>query len=416
MKKYLVLGAGAAGLSALRQIRAISMKDEIKLVSRESCLPYAPMSLPYLISGKIKEKALWLADENYLKQMKCVFAPGTCVDRVIPHEKTVVFSQGDREEYDALLIATGATPVKPVISGIDASGFMFFHHLADYRRLIEQLEKESEVLIYGGGMVAMGLAASLTQKGLPIKLVVRSRILRRYFNPDAGSLVADLLRRKGAEIIEGKDVRRIGREGGRIELTLSDGSRLDGNILFCCVGTHPNASFLEGSGIPVKEGVIVDRRMRTSEPDVYAAGDVVQAPSFFREQDGLNAIWPSAVEQGEIAGANMAGEKREYAGWISMNNYHFLGNSASSIGMSDYPDGVNLYQELDRGKGRFKALSFLDGRLVGSQFVNIPVDVGSILYLIKNRVNIEDQHIGPLMEKPTATSRYLMMQHKGRTQ
>jgi len=113
MKKYLILGAGAAGLSALRQIRAMSMKDEIKLVSRESCLPYAPMSLPYLISGKIKERGLWFADENYFRQIKCAFIYGKCVDRIIPDEKTVVYEQGDREEYDTLLIATGSVPVKP---------------------------------------------------------------------------------------------------------------------------------------------------------------------------------------------------------------------------------------------------------------------------------------------------------------
>lgn len=414
MKKNLIIGAGAAGLSAMRRLRAISMNAEIKLISRENCLPYAPMSLPYLISGKIKEKGLWLADDDYLKRMKCTFMPGKCVNRIVPDEKTVVYEQGEKENYDALLIATGSVPVKPDITGIDGSGFMVFHNLTDYRNLDQRLTQDTEVLIYGGGMVAMGLAASLLKKGCPVKLVVRSRILRRYFNKDAGDLIADLLREAGLEIIEGRDIRRISKKGEEIELNLLDRSRVNGNVLFCCVGTKPNTSFLTDSGISIKEGVIVDRMMQTNKADIYAAGDVVQAPSFFPEKEGLNAIWPCAIEQGEIAGANMAGEKREYAGWISMNNYHFMGHSASSIGMTDYPDGINLFQEVDQDKGRFKGLSFLEGRLVGGQFVNIPVDTSSILYLIRNKVNIKEKDIGPLLEKPTDTSRYLMMQHKGR--
>lgn len=414
MKKYLILGAGAAGLSAMKQLRAISMNDEIKLISRESCLPYAPMSLPYLISGKIKEKGLWLADDDYIKRMKCTFIHGKCVHRIIPDEKMVVFKEGKKENYDALLIATGSVPVKPSVSGIDGSGFMVFHNVVDYRNLVEKLSQDTVVLIYGGGMVAMGLAANLLKKGIPVKLVVRSRILRRYFNKDAGDLIAGLLREEGLEIIEGRDISRVSKKGEKFELNLLDGSNIDGNILLCCVGTKPNTSFLEDSGISTKKGVIVDRMMKTNKPYIYAAGDVAQAPSFFKEKDGLNAIWPCATEQGEIAGANMAGEKRSYAGWISMNNYHFLRNSASSIGMTDFPDGVNLYQEIDKDKKRFKGLSFLGGRLIGSQFVNIPVDTSTILYLIRNKVRIKEKDIGPLLEKPTDTSRYLMMKHKGR--
>jgi len=411
VKKHLIVGSGAAGLAALRQIRSISAEDEIKVVSMEDALPYSPTSLPYLLSGKIEESKLWTVDEDYFKEMRCGLALGKRVAEIVPKQKEVVYGGGEREGYDTLLIATGSEPIVPSIEGMEEVGFFGFHTLQDYKELIRRLERKNIVLIYGGGLVAMGLASGLIKRGCKVKIIVRSRILRRYFDADAGALIAEVFLAQGAEIALGREVRRVGKEGEGVEAVLVDGSSLSGDMFISCLGTRPRVSFLEGSGIEVNRGIVVDDCLRTSKEDIYAAGDVAEAKDFFTGQPGLNAILPSAVEQGKIAGANMAGEKQEYEGWISMNVFHFFGNGACSIGLSDAEEGVEVLKEADKKKGWLKKLSFQDGRLLGAEFVNIDVDPGVILYLIKNRLEV-GKHKELLLQKPAEVSRWLMVKNE----
>jgi phenylglyoxylate dehydrogenase epsilon subunit len=257
----------------------------------------------------------------------------------------------------------------------------------------------------------MGLASGLIKRGCKVKMVVRSRILRRYFDTDAGALIARVFLNQGAEIVLGREIKRVGKRGNVVEAVLTDGSSLSGDIFISCLGTTPRVSFLEGSGIEVNSGIVVDDRLSTNKEDIYAAGDVAEAKDFFTGQRGINAILPSAVEQGKIAGANMAGERREYEGWISMNVFHFFGNGACSIGLSGANEGIKVLKEGDREKSWYKKLSFQDGRLVGAEFVNVDVDPGVILYLIKNRLEI-GKHKELLLQKPIEVSRWLMIRNE----
>ncbi len=411
VKKHLIIGSGAAGLAALREIRSISAEDAIKIVSMEDVLPYSPTSLSYLLSGKIEASKLWTADEDYFKEMKCALAIGKRVTEVVPMQKAVIYEDGEREEYDNLLIATGSEPVVPAIEGIEKVGFLGFHTLQDYQELVKRLGGEKVVLIYGGGLVAMQLASGLTKRHCKVKIIVRSRILRRYFDLDAGALIAEVFPLHGADIVSGREIRRVEKRGKGVEAIFTDGSSLSGDLFISCLGTTPRVAFLKGSGIEIDNGIVVDDSLRTNEEGIYAAGDVAEAKDFFAGQPGLNPILPSAVDQGKIAGANMAGERLKYEGWISMNVFHFFGNNACSIGLSGADEGVEVLKEADRKKGWFKKLSLKDGRLLGAEFINIEVDPGVILYLIKNRLEVGKQK-ELLLQKPAEVSRWLMLRNE----
>jgi phenylglyoxylate dehydrogenase epsilon subunit len=411
VKKHLIVGSGAAGLSALREIRSISAEDMIKMVSMEGVLPYSPTSLSYLLSGKIEEAKLWTANEDYLKEMKCTLAVDKKLTKILPERKEVVFQGGEREGYDTLLIATGSEPVMPAIEGMKEIAFLGFHTLQDYKEILQQLGKEKVVLVYGGGLVAMQLASGLTKRGCKVKILVRSRILRRYFDADAGALISEAFLRNGVDIVTGNEIKRIEKKNGRVEVTFTDGSSLAGDLFINCLGTTPRISFLKDSGIKVDNGIVVDDSLRTSAEGVYAAGDVAEAKDFFTGQLGLNPILPSAVEQGKIAGANMAGERRTYEGWISMNVFHFFGSNACSIGLSEAKEDVKVLKEVDRKQGWFKKFSFNDGRLLGAEFINIDVDPGVILYLIKNKLDV-GKYREQLFLKPAEVSRWLMLKNE----
>ncbi len=413
IRKHLLIGSGAAGLSALREIRSLSNEDRITIVSMEPNLPYSPTALPYLLSGKIRESQLWTADEEFFREMKSEFKQGSKLIQVAADRKEAVFEDGEREAFDTLLIATGSEPLLPAIPGMETVPVMGFHTIADYRKLVSQLSPTTEVLLYGGGLVAMGLASNLAKRGTRVKVVVRSRILRRYFDADAGALIAKSFIDSGVEIITGSEVRQVVPASGHlgagktaqtdmIELFLEDGRSIIGDILINCLGTAPRTFFLKDAGIPyIGDGIPVDDRMRTPREDIYAAGDVAVAKDFFSGTPGTNAILPSAVEQGRIAGANMAGEQRSTPGWISMNVFNFFGKSACALGITN-GDGL-----VAASSDSYTKLTIKEGCLFGAQFVNVPVDPGVILYLIKERVPI-----GPyaelLFHNPGNTSRALM--------
>jgi len=391
----------------LREIRSVTHDDEIRMVTMETTLPYSPTALPYLLSGKIDEETLWVVDEEFFRQMGAELVRGRRVVGIPWDRKEVVLDDGSRENFDTVLIATGSEPLLPDLAGFDTVSVLGFHTLDDYHRLVPLLGPSAEVILYGGGLVSMGLAANLAKRGVGVKVVVRSRILRRYFDPESSDLIAQVFTAHGVDIVTGSEVVEASPAGGRIELSLGDGRTVRGDVLVNCLGTIPRISFLDGSGISATaEGILVDRHMRTSRENVYAAGDVAVGRNFFSGETGTNAILPSAVEQGRVAGANMAGRVRESPGWISMNTFHFFGASACTVGL------VNGSKDVDwvstSTNTAYTKLGLKDRCLVGVQFVNVPVDPGIFQYLIRRRVDVGTR-IEELLANPAETSRAIMI-------
>ncbi|MBI4633638.1 MAG: FAD-dependent oxidoreductase [Deltaproteobacteria bacterium] len=390
-KRQLIIGCSAAGLSALETIRSLAPDDEIRMVTREDTLPYSPAALPYLTSGRMSEDKFWIKNREYFSRMKVSLSQGKEVVQVVPEEKKVVYSGGDWEAFDNLLIGVGAEPVNLPIKGLEENSIFHFHTFWDFKRLAQRLgnTNEKNVLIYGGGLVAVELAMSLLERGNPVAVVVRSRLLRGYFNEYVGGVIENILRDKGAEIYTGNEITEGKKQKDKIGVTLSDGSSLLCDIFVGSVGVRPRTSMVAGTQIRTNVGILADRRMETTVPGIYTAGDVAEAPGFFSGKQGINPILPNALRQGTIAGANMAGKTTEYEGWVSLNILNLHGNVACSIGEALPSEGGYevLEEESDRGK-RFKRLVFKENRLHGAMFLNADVDPGAARYLIENKVDI----------------------------
>lgn len=410
MKKHLIVGCGPAALSALDQIRKITAEDEIKLVTRESFLPYSPSILPYLIGGRIPEETIWLKGKEYFKSMKAFLKTDKEVVSVNPGAKQVTYQNGEEEAYDTLLIATGAKPVLPAIQCLEEVNCFVFHNLSDYHKLKKELIGKKEVIIYGAGLVAVELAMCLLESGYLVKLIVRSRLLRRYFDQQVGNFIEDTFRQKGAEIYLQNEVVAVEREKEKINISLSNNGDLSADLLVLAVGVKPETSFLAGTGLPVGDGIHSGYHMETKLPEIYVAGDVAAAPGFFDGQPGINPILPNALAQGKVAGANMAGKKIRYEGWVPMNLFYLFGRQAFSIGLTATANGSShqVYEEENRDRQQFKKLVFQGDSLIGAQFFNVGVDPGVFRYLITERVKISPYN-ELLGVQPVETSRWLML-------
>lgn len=413
-KKHLILGCGTAALSAIETIRRSNQDDEIKVATAENHRPYSPTALPYLLSGRIDEPRLWMRPQDYFDRMKVTFALGKEAVGVEPDRKQVRYRDGTSDQYDTLLIATGASPTRPPIAGLEQSGFLGFRTLDDYRSLMEQLKGKEKATILGAGLVAMEVAMGLVEKGYKVDVVARSRVLRVYFDPEAEVFIKEVFQREGANLVIGQQPTEVRRSGSRFEVGLGDGQSVVADALVSAMGVQANVGFLDGSGVQVNDGVVVDRGMRTSVADVYAAGDVAEGPDFFTSAPGMNPIIPNAVSQGRAAGASMIGEEADYDGGIGMNVFNFFGYVAFSVGLSTTTDQrYRAMKDVDQNRQQFRKLVFDEDRLVGAMFLNVDADPGLFLYLVKKKVDL-GQHADALFERPRDVSRWLMLQNERR--
>ena len=389
-KKHLIIGCSTAALSALEEIRRATSEDEVKLVTMEDYPPYCPACLPYLLSGKITEAELWMRDEDFFKNLRSTLVRGKEVAKVLPEKKEVIYRDGSSENYDTLLIASGSEPIKPPVKGLAEVEVLGYRTLDDHRNLLRKLESKRDVAILGAGLVGMKLAAELLERGCQVSIIEKEqKVLPLYLDEEAEVYTREVFTEHKARFFIGNGATEVKKRNGRIEISLSDGSSLDADILINAAGVKSRVSFLEGTAVKINNGVLVDRRMRTSVDQIYAAGDVAEAEDFFTGKMEMNAIIPSAAIQGEIAGANMAGKDVEYEGEISMNIFSFLGNKGFSIGLSMPQDkAFQILKQKDDQRRRFKKLVFKEDRLVGGLFLNENVDPGIILYLIRRRIDM----------------------------
>lgn len=408
-KKHLIIGAGPAALAAANAIRSADKSAEIKLVTREETLPYSPAMLPYLISAELSEKDFFLKGQEILAAMDVTLIRGKEAVTLRPDRKEVEFADGGRESYDKLLIATGAAPQIPPVKDIPAEQIYTFRTYGDFERLQKNLGKKQKIAIYGAGLVAVEAAEKLCHAGHDVTIIARSSLLRKYFSPKSVAVLEQAFAKHGGRVLSKSTLAAVKKAGDKLELVLDDGRTLTVDRLLVATGVTPN---IFGDVLDSAEagGLKVDRNMQTNLPDVYAAGDVAAAPSFDDGQNATCPILPEAVQQGKVAGANMAGEPVEYKGWVSCNYLRCFDEHLFSIGVTDAQAGEALEKEDGQG---FIKLVVKDGFLVGAEGLNQKyAHPGVFQYLIRERLQV-GKYRDLLLAKPRETACWLMMQHRG---
>lgn len=412
-RKHIIIGCGTAALSALKQIRKVSSEDELKVVTMESHPPYSPMSLPYLISGRVSRPDIQMVPDDFFSQMNATLLKGRRVVRVDPRYQRVTYDNGENDTYDRLLIATGSDPVVPKL--LKEAGCFGFHVMDDYINLIGQLEEKKRITILGAGLVGMQLAAALREKSNEVTVIApRERILRRYFDVEASQFIIRLFAENGVAInLNWGEVITAQKSKDQIKVHFNKNKKIETQLLLACIGVTPRISFLADSGIAINKGIRVDDQMRTNIPNVFAAGDVAEAINFFTGQKGINPILPNAVSQGKMAGSNMGNKTMHYEGCLPMNTFNFFGHLALSIGKVMPSKGDEVLVEKDRSKEYFRKIVWKEGRLLGGMFLNEDVSAGVIQYLIKNKVDIS-KYPKMLIKKPREVSLWLMYEAEKR--
>lgn len=393
--KHLVLGNGPAGVVAVEALRNAAPNDEIVMVGGEDAPPYSRMAIPYLLEENIDESGTYLRKApGHFERLRVRELRGRAVS-LDTNAKRVRFEDGRSEDYDRLLIATGSHPVRPPIPGIDLPEVQTCWTLEDARAIARLASPGSRVLQLGAGFIGCIIMESLAARGVALTVVeMGDRMVPRMMTPKAGGMIKTWVEDKGIRVLTSASVERIERrEGGDAPLAvkLSTGDSIACDLVIVAAGVAPNTDFLEGTGVKVAKGVLVDERMQSSVPDIYAAGDVAEAPELLSGEHMVAAIQPNAADQARVAALNMAGRENRMKGVLAINVLNTLGLISSSFGQwwgEKAESGGSGVELVDEEAYRYLSLQFRDDVMIGATAIGLTQHVGALRGLIQGQVRL----------------------------
>lgn len=391
--RVVIIGNSATAVGAVESIRQHDQASEILVISEEPHIIYSRPLLSHLLAGEIDRPRLAYRRGDFYSRHSVQPMLDARVTFVDVEEHAVHTEAGASYRYDKLLIATGGTPIVPPTPGIASAGVFSFTRLDETLGILRHLEENrvEHAVVVGGGMIGIKATDALMKRGLGVTMVeLAPRILSAALDETASLLMTRLLSDAGVEVATESTVTAIRSEQGRISgVTLNTGHEVACQLLVFGIGVRPNASLAKEAGIAINRGVVVDEHMRTSAPDVYAAGDVAEAYDLVVDMNRTVAIWPNAYRQGAIAGAHMAGVQRADQGGIAMNTVEICGVPAMSIGNANVEDGGHeIMAELDERRAVYKRLVLEGDHLVGAILVGNISRAGIYTGLIRNKLDI----------------------------
>ncbi len=309
--KYVIIGAGLAGASAVEGIRELDKSGSIALFGFEPYLPYdRPPLTKGLWTGKTREVELPVHDEEFYRSNQVRFFRDTRIVHVARKKKQVLDLPGNAYAYDQLLIATGGLPRMLPFGG---NVLQYYRTWDDYRRVRSQAERHKEFVVIGGGFIGSELAASLTMNGKKVTVLIPDEyLLARILPPLLGTYVLEYCRSKGMTVLTGENAASATREGERVTITTRSGKQLEADMAIAAIGIEPGVQLAGECGLEVKGGISVSQQLQTSDPAIFAAGDVAAFPSPSLEETIRIEHWDNARAMGKQAGRNMAGANEPY--------------------------------------------------------------------------------------------------------
>lgn len=384
---YVIVGAGPSGVIAAESLRKSDPDSEIILIGDEPEPPYSRMAIPYFLVGNIEDKGTHLRKtEGHYKSLKITYVQER-VTGVSTADHMVTLASGGTQAYSKLLIATGASPVKPPIEGLDLPGVHHCWTLADARNIIELATDGAHVVLVGAGFIGCIILEALVKRGVNLTVVeADDRMVPRMMNQQAGGMIKTWCQSQGVNVFTSTRVTKLEKNNageGTMNVYLDNGKQIPAHLVVIAAGVKSNIGFLEGSGIEVKEGIVVDKFLKTSVDDVYAAGDCAQGPDIAGGWS-VHAIQPTCADHGQIVGKNMAGIKTPYKGSLVMNVLDTVGLISVSYGSWEGKgDGV---ETLDEEHFRYMRLEFEGDKLIGALSLGRTEHVGVLRGLIQSAV------------------------------
>jgi NAD(P)H-nitrite reductase large subunit len=394
--RHLIIGAGPAGVIAAEQLRKLSPTDEITIIGDEPERPYSRMAIPYLLINNIDEQGTHLRKAAEHFDQLCIRVVRQRVAKVNASQNQVTLEDGSVHDYDRLLIATGSTPIRPPIPGMDGSNVHTCWTLEDARQIVKLAKPGAKVVQMGAGFIGCIIMEALASRRVELTVVeMGDRMVPRMMGPSAGGMIKAWCQKKGVRVETSAKVDRIDHANGQpSQVHLSNGASLQADLVISSTGVKPNIGFLQVSGLDCDVGVLTNDRMQTNQPNVFAAGDCAQAYDHATGQQVVSAIQPNAADQALVAARSMLGLATSLKRVPQINVLDTLGLISSSFGQWQGVPGGQHVESVDTDNFRMLSLQFSGDRLVGCNAIGWTDHVGVMRGLVEGQVRL-----GPWKDK-----------------
>jgi nitrite reductase (NADH) large subunit len=358
MARYLIVGNGVAGTTAAEHIRKQDGEGSITMVTDEAASFYWRLRLSEYVAGDLTEQNLMAKKEQWYKDQKIELKLKTRVQSVDPAKRAVVTQENQRITYDRLLIAAGSRSFIPPIKGSEKKGVFALRSIQDARDIISWSKRIQDVVLIGGGLLGLEAGNALRKLGKKVRVVEYfPRLLPRQLDVSGAKRLQAIMEGMGFAFRLGVKKQEVVGDEEVNAILLEGGETLPAQMVIVSAGVRPNLDLAKALNLDHDKGIKVDERMRTNQPDVFAAGDVA-------EFKGIPyGIWIAAMEQGQVAGINMAGGKALYKGTVMANTLKVVGIDLGSAGDIDAEN--KLESRVASDEKTYKKIVVDNNRIVG---------------------------------------------------
>jgi 3-phenylpropionate/trans-cinnamate dioxygenase ferredoxin reductase component len=307
----IIVGGGMAGAIAAQTLREEGFDGSITLFGQEPNLPYErpPLSKDYL-QGNAERDSIFVHPESWYAEHDVELSLGDAVTSLDPAARTVTTSTGTQLRYDKLLLATGSTPRRLSVPGADLSGVYYLRNVEDSDLIKIEFSRAKRVVIIGGGWIGLETAAAASAAGLDVTVLEGGDMpLLHVLGPEVAPIFAELHRSHGVDLrYRATALELTGRDGKATGVTLGDGTRIDADMIIVGIGAIPRTELAAAAGLKIDNGIVVDEHLRTSDPDIFAAGDIADAYNPRLGRHIRVEHWANARRQGAVAAKAMLGQ------------------------------------------------------------------------------------------------------------
>lgn len=392
--KYLIIGNSAGGIGAAEAIREIDKTGSAAIISDEKHHVYGRPLISYYLADEIEFDKIFYRPMDFYQRKNIDAILGRKALKINFDQRSITLSDGEQIGFEKLLLAAGGEPFIPPIEGLGNHEFFNFITLDDSIKIREKLasKKIDTAVVLGGGLIGLKAAEALTQRGINVKVVeLADRILSPVLDRQASNIIQKVMEERGVKVLTNSTIDQIFGGIGKTEgVILKSDERINCGVLIVAIGVRPRIELVKDTLVKVNRGIVVDKYMRTSVPNIYACGDCAEVYDFIADSFRLTPLWPTAHVGGRIAGANMAGMEKEYIWGTGMNAVDFFGFPVISAGFINPPDGeeVEVLTKLDLDRKIYKKFLIRDGHIVGMIFVNEVDRAGVILGLMREKADV----------------------------
>lgn len=400
--KYVIIGASAAGLAAAEAVRKYDAQGTVTVLTEEEYMPYSRPSISYYLKGKVKESNMALRKPAFYKEKKIDVITSSKVT-AIDTEKKIVKAGRKNYPYDKLCLCTGSKPFVPPMDNVEGkANALTFLDLKATKAVKTLANDKTRAVVIGAGLIGMKAAEGLVKICKSVDVVeLAPRVLPSILDAKSAKQVKKHLENNGIRFHLENTVVKASSKGKQITaVTLKDGKKLPCDLLILAVGVRPQTELAEKAELEVNRGIITDTEtMQTSNPDIYAAGDCCVSTDMLDGSKKIIALWPNAVQQGNVAGAQMAGADVTVGGTYSVNAIDFFGLRICTCGLIN-AQGEQYSDKIRQDGDVYKRLVFEGDKLVGYVLINSSVNAGMYTNLISNKISL-DTIQGDIMDNPS---------------